>query len=249
MTIVGGNGLLYTLTFKRQIDKDTGVIGVEPTIEIYRSQGSDEDVAVDSALAAYGELAYYANNGGILQCVNLNTLTPVWAVDLGADTDAALALDGAGDQVALYALSLADENGFGHVRRLDALTGEVAWDITVSGDIKAAPLVGVQGLADLLIIAAEDEQAVYALDKNTGAVVWERPVQARPSSPIALYTAEGVGYVAVGDSTGLYLLDGLTGEELHFLAIEGGVVGSPAAFDEMILLSSDDGQLHALRVK
>jgi outer membrane protein assembly factor BamB len=121
--------------------------------------------------------------------------------------------------------------------------------MTVQGDIKAAPLVGTQGLADLVVVAAEDAQTVYAYSKATGEIAWERPVQARPSSPIALYTAEGVGYVVVGDSTGLYLLDGLTGEELHFLAIEGGVVGSPSAFNDYILFSSDDGQLHAVRVK
>lgn len=44
-------------------------------------------------VCARGRLAFFADNGGTVQAIDLRTFTPLWAFAAGDDTDASLALD------------------------------------------------------------------------------------------------------------------------------------------------------------
>lgn len=254
MFVVGGNGILYATTLNVDADRETLVPKiVSPTTEMYITQPSDNlgaDATVYSSLAAYGDIAYYATQGGILQAVNVNTLTTVWALNLGQETDAAISLDvDALGNVTLYAASRPDANGMSHVRCIDGLTGIVSWDVEISGAISASMLIGANNLSNMVYVAAEETSVLYALRKDTGDLSWTYPLKAsKTSAPIALYDDEGAGYIVQGDEGSVYLLEGLTGAELSSLVLEGTVVGSPAAFNDMITLTTSAGKLYGIKV-
>ena len=77
----------------------------------------------------YGSYVYYADKTGILQCVDVNSLTPVWAVNLGDDVEATPALDMEDENtVALYignTILLQRKKGVVNLNRINALTGEI----------------------------------------------------------------------------------------------------------------------------
>jgi len=250
----GGNGLLYTMTLNPSIDVEKGTMTLAPTLETYVSSYGTVDMAVDSAIAAYGEHVFYATNGGILQCVNLNTLTTVWALNIGVDTDAAVALDvdAFDGSTALYTASRADNHGDAHLRRIDAGTGAVRWDITVPGNCSASPLVGQEGIGSLVIftVSNADTATMYALDKETGEQVWTYALESDTmASPMAMYDEMGASWIVQGDGTGLHLVDGETGERLDKMNASSPVIGSPAAFDNMIVVITQNGMVHGIQVK
>lgn len=45
---------------------------------------------------------YFADNGGMLQCVDINTLRPKWCFNLKDDTDSTIVIEETTDGVFLY---------------------------------------------------------------------------------------------------------------------------------------------------
>ena len=97
----------------------------------------------------------------------------------------------------------------------------------------------------------EGEGILYALDKATGEIVWSLPLGAHGwSSPTCLYTASGKGYVLVGSADGtLRLLDGLTGEEAASIELRGNIEGTPAVFDDMIVVGTRSCKIYGIRIE
>lgn len=250
---IGGNGLLYSMYFKANLNGETKVLGITPSVEIYRTGVEGDDTTVDGSLASYGEYVYYASNGGVLHCVNVNTLSSVWALNVAADTDAAIAMDKTADGAVLYHATKADVEGLAHMRRINALNGAVEWDVSVPGSITASPLVGTGALEGKVFFAAMNSEAggtIYALDASTGALVWEYVVMGKQlASPMALYDESGNAWIVQGDEGGLLLLDALTAERVDYLALDGAVYGAPAAFDDMIVVATQSGTLYGIQMK
>ena len=55
--------------------------------------------------------------------------------------------------------------------------------------------------------------------------------------------------IAGSDSGELVLLNGNDGTEVTRLTLSSGVSGSPAAFNGMLVVATQDGQLHGVEVK
>ncbi len=256
MVGIGGNGLLYTLTLNTKFDAETGKVEFPAaTVEMYKTVEGSADTSVYSSLAAYGEYAYFADEAGILQRVNLNTLENVWSVNLNAGVDGAVALDieSTGEDPVLYVATTADAEGYAHMRRFNTGSGDIDWDTAVKGSISASPLVGQNNLGRMVLFTATNEAGgatLYALSKDTGEIVWQYALQnATDASPIALYDAEGISMVVQGDGADLHLLDGQTGELLDSLALDAAIIGSPAAFDNMIVVATLDGKLNGVGIQ
>ena len=85
---------------------------------------------MENSVAVYNNYAFFAENSGIIQCVDVNTMTPVWAFAAGDDTDASLALEETESGVYLYTNNELDLRGTSadcNLRRINALTGEEIW--------------------------------------------------------------------------------------------------------------------------
>ncbi|MEG0766618.1 MAG: PQQ-binding-like beta-propeller repeat protein, partial [Clostridia bacterium] len=93
--------------------------------------------------------------------------------------------------------------------------------------------------------------ALLALDKQTGETVWRQDFKHYGwSSPVAVYNARGDAWILLGDSGGnLRLLDGKTGQILDQLALEGNIEGSPAVFDDLLVIGTRGRRLYGIRIE
>lgn len=168
---VGTNGMLYLESLGTTFDYNTGVLTISPSTVAMNSrakgQKTDALLAVESSPAAYDKYVFYADMGGILRCVDTNTLQPVWAVDTGDSVMAAIAMDLTADrELNLYTANMLNNRKKGdgdiQIRRYDALSGRETWctDIGVfkskkdkekdNVGAKASPVIGQNRLNDLV---------------------------------------------------------------------------------------------------
>ena len=218
-------------------------------------------------MAVYNHYAYFATNIGIIQCVDLNAMELVWSFDAKDDIDASLVIEPESDGVVgLYATNELDKrghNGTCQMFKLNALTGELLWkrdsdpihqtDDNGGGSF-ATPAVGKQGLSELVYYhvcrTKETRGMVYALNKRTGETVWSKALGSYGwSSPTCVYTTSGKGYLLVGSSSGeLRLLDGLTGAEVASAQLRGNIEGTPAVFDDTIVVGTRSSYIYGIKV-
>jgi outer membrane protein assembly factor BamB len=116
------------------------------------------------------------------------------------------------------------------------------------------PAVGRGALADLVyfhICRTKDTKGMlYALNKRTGETVWARSLGSHGwSSPTCLYTPSGKGYVLLGSSSSLLrLMDGLTGQEVASVQLRGNIEGTPAVFDDMIVVGTRSCRIYGIKI-
>ncbi|MBR1684041.1 MAG: PQQ-binding-like beta-propeller repeat protein, partial [Clostridia bacterium] len=84
------------------------------------------------------------------------------------------------------------------------------------------------------------DAVLVCLDKETGKLVWHRPLTAYTySSPVAVYNAEGKGWIIQAASNGMIeLLDGMTGGVVGQLKIEGTINASPAVYKSTMVIGT-----------
>jgi len=267
--ILGGeNNVLYSMVLNTDFDRAAGTISIEPVISRYMHAGSRR-TGIENSVAAFGHYVFFADNAGIIQCVDLHTLEPVWVFDAGDDTDASLVLEWEEEheRLVLYTgsqVDLAGRAANSYIRKLDAVTGEVLWEqaihcgfnADVNGGVLATPLSGRHDIADLVIfsiartIGRGGSGMVIAFCKETGEEIWEFPMSFGWSSPVAVYNEDGTSYVIVSDSGGrMFMLRGTTGEELSRLNLGGNVEASPAVFDNMLVVATRGQRVFGVEVK
>ena len=67
-------------------DYQAGTISLNSDTQAYKAlvKGQDKkNTNIDSSVAMYGSYVYFGDQAGIVQCVNINTMTPVWVVNMG----------------------------------------------------------------------------------------------------------------------------------------------------------------------
>ncbi|MBN1623603.1 MAG: serine hydrolase [Clostridia bacterium] len=195
------NGLIYIMKLNTQYDKTNGTISVNPETIKYRYKNPiNGRLGIENSPAIYKNYIFFADNGGLLQCLDLNTLKPVWLADLGDDTDASIVLEEDGNKVYIYVSSEFDLRGKAaqleleqaedivmesYVRKFNALTGELVWETSydcwydsyINGGFLATPVVGTNDINDRIIINVAKTGTkmggrIAALDKDTGLEIW-----------------------------------------------------------------------------
>ena len=262
----GENGVLYKV--KLNTIQRAGSVSIDPTITRYTyEQTEDGKLGTENSIAIYNNYVYFATNIGIIQCVDLNTMQLVWSFNGKDDIDASLVIEPEGDGlVALYGTNELDKrghNGTCQMFKLNALTGQLIWkrdsdqihqnDDNGGGGF-ATPAVGKGELSNLVFFhicrTVDSKGMLYALDKQTGETVWSRPMKSYGwSSPTCLYSANGKGYVLVGSSSGrLVLLDGTTGVLAAQVELHGNIEGTPAVFDDMIVVGTRGNTIYGIKI-
>ena len=263
----GENGVLYSVRLNTVWEDDS--ISVSPTIDRYvYDQSIDGKLGTENSLAVYNHYAYFATNVGIIQCVDLNTMELVWCFNATDDIDASLVIEVEEDgTVGLYATNEVDirgSRGTSQMFKLNALTGELLWKTDSDkiyqndengGGSFATPAVGKHSLSDLVyfhVARTEDSRGmVYALNKQTGEIVWEYSMGSYGwSSPTPVYTPSGKGYVLVGSSNGmLRLFDGLTGTVVASADLGANIEGTPVVFDDTIVVGTRGSRIFGIRIQ
>lgn len=270
--IAGENGILYKVKLNTEYDINSNKISVSPkTVKYkYKIEGNNYQ-GIENSLAAYKNLGYFADNGGWIQGVDLNTLTPLWIQNVRDDTDSTIVIEEEDEgDISLYTACEVDKQGkkgISYIRKLDALTGKVIWvkeyicesilgDKPNNGGALATPVIGKNNLRDLIIfnLAREggfSKGSLIALDKNTGEEVWKFQMDNYSwSSPVAVYTSEGKGYIIVANSGGvMYLIEGISGKVLDEISLGSNVEGSPAIYNDIIVVGTRGQKIFGIKIK
>jgi outer membrane protein assembly factor BamB len=269
--LVGGeNGIVYVVELHTDFDPIALRISVAPRVLRYRFRDARTDRAgVENSLAVYRNLAFFGDNGGTLQALDLRTFQPAWALEAGDDTDASLVIDLEAGGPVLYTASEVDvqgERGLARVRKVDGRSGRVVWERAfecrgergakkVDAGVFATPLVGRDDLADRVVVTLSrcpDRGATLALAKDDGRDLWRRPLRTDAwSSPTPVRDEEaGKTWVLQGDrGGGLHLLDGRDGRILHTLRLDGTIEASPALFDDLAVVATRAGTIYGVRIR
>ncbi|MFZ5988466.1 MAG: PQQ-binding-like beta-propeller repeat protein [Bacillota bacterium] len=264
----GENGILYSLKLNTNFDTQKGTVSINPDVTKYRYPSPvKRRLGIENSIAIYKNLAYFADNSGTLQCVDLNTLSPVWIRNVTDDTDSTIALEDLGkSDVFLYTANEVDlqgANGYSYVRKIHALTGKLLWEKkykctydSTNGGALASPVVGRNDISNLVVynIAKsynKNGSKLIAFDKNTGEEVWVINLDFYCwSSPTAVYTKDGKSYIIQIDSGGyMYLIEGTSGKILDKIPLEANVEASPAIYDNMIVVGTRGQKIWGIKIK
>jgi len=126
-----------------------------------------------------------------------------------------------------------------HVYAVDASDGTVKWVFEGSKNpVWAAPLVD----GDRLIVSSFDK-SVYALDRATGAVLWQQDLGAAIASAPAL--ADGTLYVGTFGNQ-VVALDSATGEQGWAYTTDYWIWDTPALADGVLYFTDLQGAIYAV---
>ena len=253
------NGLIYTAKMNTQFNRSTGELIVDPVFHTYRYKMPGLDMhGIESSMAVYDGYGFFCDNSGFINCIDLNTLTPVWSRNLGDDSDVTPVLAVEDGQAVLYVATEVDwqkdiigvYQGTSFVYKLDAMTGDILWESfydcwtknaadygdDINGGAMGSPIIGKQDLDGLVIFSfcmtngIFSGNSVVAYNTTDGTVAWEYEMTAYSwSSPVDVYDESGKGYIVTPDSSGkLHLIDGLTGTALDVIQLTKADGTTPA---------------------
>lgn len=272
----GENGVLYSVKLNAAFDKTAGTVTVNPgPLAKYRytasGYGEGESArwwGVESSLAAWRNYAFFTDNGGLLQCVDLNALTVQYVLDVGDDSDATLVIeeDPTNKTFYLYAASEVDktagQDGLGksYHRKIDGLTGKVLWEnaweasaggATSSGGTLATAHAGRGNISDLVIFSmtlvpvevngvVRNGGRIVAYYKQTGTEAWRYEQGAGYwSSPAVIYDENGDAYVLQCDRDGMLRMhEARTGKLIASLDLGSRIESTPAVFGNYLVVGT-----------
>lgn len=272
----GENGILYLIKLNTVYDAQNGTLSINPDHVVkwryygQRSSSSQYWIGMETSAAVYKGYLFIADNGGLLMCLNLNTLELVWVQDILDDSNSTPVLSMEDGHLYLY-VSTSFHLGWRSsttatipVWKIDAVTGEILWQTEyecyslsgVSGGVQSTIAVGKNSLSDYLYVTVSMTGSQYGgvlacLNKDTGETAWEHRASYAWSSPVCVYNTDGTGKVIYGTSAGkMYLLNGLTGEVHDEISISDGVIeASPAVYENMMVIGTRAGKIWGIRLK
>ncbi len=237
----GENGILYSVKLNTAYDSAAGTVSVSPgNLEKYRynlNGYGDSDSrrwwGVEGSLSAFRNYLFFADNGGTLQCVDVNTLETVYISDVFDDSDTSCVIEESpeGGTVYLYLGSEVDRQsgisggmGTSIHRKVNAITGQTVWkqewpasvgDASSNGGTMTTPHVGHGSIDDMVIfnqtlVPVETEGQsqlggrIVAYDKATGQELWRHEQAAGYwSSPVVIYDENETAYLIQCDANGI----------------------------------------------
>lgn len=269
----GENGLVYKVKLNTKFDKAAGTLEMAPQITKYRyrSPYSDEQ-GIENSPAIYKNYMYFNDNGGTMQCLDLNTMKPVWIYDTGDDTDSTTVIEETKEGVFLYTSNQVDKRGEGgkkafadcNIRKFNALTGELIWqkdyqcvyNYYINGGALGTPVIGKDDISNMVIFniaftGSNTDGTMLALDKKTGEEIWKKKLTAYSwCSPVDFKDTDGKTYMVYSDYAGLmHLVDPMTGSTLDSVSLGLNVESSPAIYNDTIVVGSYARKIFGIKVK
>jgi len=178
----GENGVLYSSKLNTVFDAANASVSIDPEPLVkyrYTATGYSKDdspnkrwYGIESSVSAFRNYLFFTDNGGRLQCVDVNTYRLLYAVDVGDDADASVVVDESYDdntvylytagQVSIPSGDLGEDYGYSYHKKIDGLTGRIVWenrwvasigDENSNGGTNATPHAGRGNISHLVIYA------------------------------------------------------------------------------------------------
>ena len=196
----GENGIFYTVKLNAAFDVAEGTVSIKPDGLIksrYEGAGYSRDdtkgarwYGIESSVSAFRNFAFFTDNGGRMQCVDLNTMAIKYVVDVTDESDASVVVEESYDDNTIYLYTgsqvrstgkdLPDGFGYSYQRKINGLTGAIIWekrwicstgDASASGGNVATPHAGRGQISNLVIysfsLAALSDNAASAQAAQT----------------------------------------------------------------------------------
>ena len=196
----GENGIFYTVKLNAAFDVAEGTVSIKPDGLIksrYEGAGYSRDdtkgarwYGIESSVSAFRNYAFFTDNGGRMQCVDLNTMAIKYVVDVTDESDASVVVEESYDDNTIYLYTgsqvrstgkdLPDGFGYSYQRKINGLTGAIIWekrwicstgDASASGGNVATPHAGRGQISNLVIysfsLAALSDNAASAQAAQT----------------------------------------------------------------------------------
>ncbi len=266
------NGLVYRVKLNTNFNKEAGTIAISPQITRYRYKDSTNvELGIENSAAFYKNYMYFCDNGGIFQCLDINTMKPVWTYNVGDDTDSTTVIEETSEGVFLYTANQVDKRSQiskkpenANIRKFNALTGELIWqrdysclyNFYINGGSLGTPLLGKDDISDLIIFpicftGSTTDGKMVALNKKTGEEVWSRNLPTYSwSSPVGIKSSDGKTYGIFCDyGRNLHLFDPKTGKDLDTISLGGNIESSPAVYNDMIVVGSYAQKIFGIKIK
>jgi outer membrane protein assembly factor BamB len=176
------NGLVYKTKLNTLYDPISKKLSIAPQLTKYRYRSSySDELGIENSPAAWKNFLYFNDNGGILQCLDLNTMAPVWTFNTEDDTDSSTVIEETDGNVFLYTANEIDKRASKpsgvtsslsqktvtakpktvdcNIRKIDALTGRLLWqknipciyNFYINGGVLGTPLIGKDDISDMVI--------------------------------------------------------------------------------------------------
>ncbi len=269
----GENGLLYTIKLNTSYDKAAGTLSINPDKPVFNrymtslNTSPSNDLGMENSPIIVENYLYVGDNRGTYFCVDINTMELVWAQEIRDDQNATAIFEWGDDgQGYIYlGTSMEHSDGTCYMYKLNALTGEIVWEVSwdnivynknVSGGILSTPLLGQKGTDFEGMIffhvaksPSEYEGTLMALDTDTGNVIWKKNMKYCWSSPVAVYSESGKGYMILCDSVGnAMLIDGKTGTTLDTIGLGSNIEASPVVFNNMLVVGTRGQKVFGIKI-
>ncbi len=269
----GENGLVYRVKLNTKFDKTAGTLTMAPQITKYRYRSPyNDEQGIENSPAIYKNYMYFNDNGGTMQCINLNTLKPVWIYETGDDTDATTVIEETKQGVFLYTANQVDKRGNGgknpfadcNIRKFNALTGELIWqkdykcvyNYYINGGALGTPVLGKDDISNMVIFnicftGSNSDGTMVALDKNTGEEIWKKKLASYSwCSPVDFRSSDSKTYMVYCDFAGyMHLVDPMTGNTLDSVSLGQNVESSPAIYNDTIVVGSYAKKIFGIKVR
>ena len=263
----GENGIIYVAKMNTTFVPEKKLIKINPKVKKYRYSGQKSSKrGIENSAAIYKNYAYFADNDGLFQCLNLNTLKPVWARDVTDDTDCTTVLDEEKDKVFVYTGCEVDhqgKTGKAYIRKINALTGDLVWQTSfdcfynskVNGGVFGTPVIGKNNISGMIIFSTArcngpSGGKLSAFNKVTGKKIWELSFKNYSwSSPVDVYTPEGKAYIVYCDSAGMmYLIDPKKGKIINRISLGANIEGSPAVYENYVIVGTRGQKIWGVKI-
>lgn len=266
----GESGILYTMKLNTAYEPETGNLTMAPDniVKTRYSTGIGHSIGYEASAIAVEHYIFIADNGGMLFCVDLNTMELMWAQNVRDDINATPVFEWGNDGNGYLYLGTSMEyaDGTVYIAKINASTGEYVWEVSfdniyydqsISGGILSSPVLGKKGttLEGMVIFSISRTPSysggiLVALDTATGQTVWQKVLTHYCwSSPVAIYSETGEAKILLCDSGGnVMLIDSLTGETLTSVNLGSNMEASPAVFNDILVVGTRGKRICGVRI-
>ena len=273
----GENGVLYTIKLNTSYDPEAGTLSVAPehvADYTYSTSRATEDAftwGMENSAVVKDNYLYVGDNGGVFYCLDINTMSMVWAQDVYGDVNSSPIYSEEEDGDFIYVATtlteaMLDEHSMGEVAiyKLNAANGSVVWKRPfachnvdgVEGGILATGVLGQGAIEGQIIYSVSrcpklSSGYLVSLDTKTGESVWLTELTNYAwSSTVTMYSETGAAYLIQCCSDGtVLLLNAANGAILDSIFLNTTLEATPAVFGNTLVVGTRDERIIGLTVK
>ena len=273
----GENGVLYTLKLNTNYNPKAGTLTIDPSELVsfaYDPERNSEDSYIwgsEASATAWGNYLFCGDNGGLVYCLDLNTMELVWVQDVLEDVNSSPILeeDENGNKYLYVATTLkygTNNHNMGEacIFKLNAMTGEIIWKKAyevhtvkgLAGGVLSTGIVGKGPISDYVIYSVSKTPSlesgyIVALNKDNGEEVWRIDLTSYSwSSGDVIYTEDGNVYLIQGCQNGdLLLIDATNGQILDKMNFGTGIEATPVVFENRLVFGVRSEQIIGVTIR